>query len=90
MAHEDKGRPITTWRRPIGEKGETKYVAHEDKDRPITAWKRSIGEKVRSVWHMKTKAGPLLHGGGLQVRRSVWHMKTKAGPLLYGGGLYNR
>ena len=22
VAHEDKGRPITTWRRPIGEKGE--------------------------------------------------------------------
>ena len=23
----------------------------------------------RSVWHMETKAGPLLHGGGLQVIR---------------------
>ena len=22
----------------------------------------------RSVWHMKIKAGPLLHGGGLLVR----------------------
>ena len=64
MAHEDKGWPITTRRRPIGEKGE-KCVAHEDKGRPITTRRRSIGEKVRSVWHMKTKAGPLLHGGGL-------------------------
>ncbi len=66
MVHEDKGRPITTWRRPIGEKGEKKCVTHEDKGRPITTWRRPIGEKVRrSVWHMKTKAGPLLHGGGL-------------------------
>ena len=23
----------------------------------------------RSVWHMKIKAGPLLHGGGLYVKR---------------------
>ena len=61
MAHEDKGWPITTWRRPIGEK---KCVAHEDKGWLITTWRRPIGEKVRSVWHMKTK-GPLLHGGGL-------------------------
>ena len=62
MAHEDKGRPITTWRRSIGEK----CVVHEDKGWPITTWRRPIGEKVRrSVWHMKTKAGPLLHGGGL-------------------------
>ena len=42
------------------------YVAHEDKGRPITTWRRPIGEKVtRSVWHMKIKAGPLLHEGGL-------------------------
>ncbi len=68
MAPEDKVRPITTWRRPIGEKGE-RCVAHEDKGRPITTWGRPIGEKVRSVWHMKTKGGPLLHGGGLWVRR---------------------
>ena len=62
MVHEDKGRPITTWRRPIGEK----CVAHEDKGRSITTWRRPIAEKVRrSVWHMKTKVGPLLHGGGL-------------------------
>ena len=40
-------------------------MAHEDKGRPITTWRRPIGEKVGSVWHMKTKAGPLLHGGGL-------------------------
>ena len=41
-------------------------MAYEDKGRPITTRRRSIGEKVRgSVWHMKTKAGPLLHGGGL-------------------------
>ena len=62
MAHEDKDRPITTWRRPIGEnsEGERKCVAHEDKDRPITTWRRPMGEKVRgSVWHMKIKAGPL-------------------------------
>ena len=61
MAHEDKGRPITTCRRPIVEK----CVAHEDKGRPITTWRRPIVEKVRSVWHMKTKADPLLHVGGL-------------------------
>ena len=41
VAHEDKGRPITTWRRPIGEK----CVAHEDKSRPTTTWRRPIGEK---------------------------------------------
>ena len=41
-------------------------MAREDKGRPITTWRRLIGEKVgRSVWHMKTKAGPLLYGGGL-------------------------
>ena len=40
-------------------------MAHEDKGWSITTWRRPIGEKVRSVWHMKTKAGPLLHGGGL-------------------------
>ena len=40
-------------------------MAHGDKDWPITTWRRPIGEKVRSVWHMKIKAGPLLHGGGL-------------------------
>ena len=87
-------------------------MAHEVKGWPITTWRRPIGEKVRrSVWHMKIKAGPLLHGGGLigekcvahedkgrpittwrrpigeKVRRSVWHMKTKAGPLLHGGGI---
>ena len=61
MAHEDKGWPITTWMRPIGEK----CVAQEDKGWPITTWRRSMGEKVRSVWHMKIKAGPLLHGGGI-------------------------
>ena len=62
MAHEDNCQPITTWRRSIGEK----CVAHDDKGRPITTWRRPIGEKVRrSVWLMKTKAGPLLHGGGL-------------------------
>ena len=44
VAHEDKGRPITTWRRPIGEK---KCVAHDDKGWPITTWRRPIGEKVR-------------------------------------------
>ena len=48
MAHEDKDRPITTWRRPIGEK---KCVAHEDKGRPITTRRRPIGEKVRSYLH---------------------------------------
>ena len=32
MEHEDKGQPITTWRRPIGEK----CVAHGDKGQPIT------------------------------------------------------
>ena len=39
--------------------------------------------------HMKTNAGPLLHGGGLigEKVRGVSHMKTKAGPLLHGGGL---
>ena len=26
-------------------------------------------EQNRSVWHMKTKSGPLLHGGGLMVSR---------------------
>ena len=57
MAHEDKGRPITTWRRPAGEKGET-CVAHEDKGQPITTWRRPMGEKVRSVWHMKTRQRP--------------------------------
>ena len=61
MAHEDKGWPITTRRRPIGEK----CVAHGDKGWPITTWRRPIGEKVRSVWHMEIKTGPLLHGGGL-------------------------
>ena len=41
-------------------------MAHEDKGRPITTWRRPIGEKVRrSVWLMKIKTGPLLHGGGL-------------------------
>ena len=25
----------------------------------------------RRVWHMKTKAGPLLHGGGLYVRKQI-------------------
>ena len=41
-------------------------MAHKDKDRPITTWKRPIGENVRrSVRHIKTKTGPLLHGGGL-------------------------
>ena len=67
MAHEDKGRSITTWRRSIAEKVRRSVcVAHEDNCQPITTWRRSIGEKVRrSVWHMKTKAGPLLHGGGL-------------------------
>ena len=42
-----------------------KCVAHEDKGQPITTWRRPIGEKVRSVWLTKTKAGPLLHRGGL-------------------------
>ena len=42
-----------------------KCVAHEDKGQPITTWRRPIGEKVRSVWYTKTKAGPLLHRGGL-------------------------
>ena len=42
-----------------------KCVAHEDKGQPITTWMRPIREKVISVWHMKTKAGPLLHGGGI-------------------------
>ena len=66
MTHEDKGWLITTWMRPIDEKGEKKCVTHEDKGWPITTWRRPIGEKVRrSVWHIKTKAGPLLHGGGL-------------------------
>ena len=40
-------------------------MAHDDKVWPITTWRRPIGEKVRGVSHMKTKAGPLLHGGGL-------------------------
>ena len=41
-------------------------MAHEDKGWPITTWRRPIGEKVgRSVRHIKTKTGPLLHGGGL-------------------------
>ena len=45
-------------------------MAHEDKNRSITTRRRSMCEKVRgSVWHMKTKTGPLLHGGGLCVRR---------------------
>ena len=45
-------------------------MAHEDKGRPIATWRRPIGEKVRrSMWHMKIKAGPLLHGGGILVRR---------------------
>ena len=36
-------------------------MAHEDKNRSITTRRRPMGEKVRgSVWHMKTKAGPLL------------------------------
>ncbi len=65
VAHEDKGRPITKWRRYMGEKGEKKRVAHKDKVWPITTWRRPIGEKVRSVWHLKIKSGPLLHGGGL-------------------------
>ena len=59
MAHKDKDRPITTWRRPIGE-NEKKCVAHEDKGRPITTWRRPIGENVRgSVWHIKTKDRPI-------------------------------
>ena len=68
-------------------------MAPEDKAWPITTWRRPIGEKVRRiVWHMKRKAGPLLHGGGVWVRkvRSVWHMKTKVGSLLHGGGLWVR
>ncbi len=36
VAHEDKGQPITTWRRPIGEK----CVDHDDKGQPITTWRR--------------------------------------------------
>ena len=41
-------------------------MAHEDKGWPITTCRRPIVEKVgRSVWHMKTKADPLLHVGGL-------------------------
>ena len=85
MAHDDKGRPITTWRRPIGEK---KCVAHEDKDWPITTWRRPIGEK-KCVAH-EDKGRPITTWRrpiGEKVRRSVWHMKTKAGPLLHGGGL---
>ena len=64
MAHRDKGRLITTWRRPIGGKGE-KCVAQRDKGRLITTWRRPIGGKVRSVWLTETKAGSLLHGRGL-------------------------
>ena len=44
MAHEDKGWPITTWRRPIGEKVGRSVRLYKDKDRPITTWRRPIGE----------------------------------------------
>ena len=66
---EKKVRPNKRWldtiRDDTKECNMTKCVTHEDKGRPITTCRRPIVEKVRSVWHMKTKVGPLLHVGGL-------------------------
>ena len=34
VSYEDKGRPITTWKRPIGEKGDHQYMPQIDEPGP--------------------------------------------------------
>ena len=71
MAHEDKVWPITTWRRPIGEK----CVAQEDKGWPITTWRRPIGEK-KCVAH-EDKGRPIT-----TWRRPIGVIPGQMGPFL--------
>ena len=72
--------PITTGRRPTGEKGpllhggglqvrRAHYYMEEAYrwEGPIATWRRPTGEK-----------GPLLHGGGLHVRRAYYYMEEEA------------
>ena len=81
MAHRDQGRLITTWRRPIGEKGE-KCVAHRDKGQIITTWRRPIGETgEKCVAHSSNTTGSSAARNLPSISRFVQRRQSTPGVL---------